>query len=104
MEFFYCVVPAQVLYGFKRQCAGAARVPRSHARPTRPLRRLAGPFHQEAMWPNCVARVHAGPRRSGREGLCYIARPKTAAAVNGNWQAKSEILLAEMSQKLHEHK
>ena len=30
---------------------------------------LAGPFHQEAMGPNCVARVHAGPRRSEREGL-----------------------------------
>ena len=32
-------------------------------------RSLAGPFHQEAIWPNCVARVHAGPRRSEREGL-----------------------------------
>ena len=31
-------------------------------------RGLAGPFHQ-AMWPNCVARVHAGPRRSEREGV-----------------------------------
>ena len=71
--------PAQVLCGFKavyivgvaarpseaRGHAGPARSRGSHARRTRPLRRLAGPFQQKAMWPShCVARVHAGPRGS----------------------------------------
>ena len=35
----------------------------------RPSRRLVGPLHQEAMGLNCVARIHAGPKRSGRERL-----------------------------------
>ena len=48
--------------------AGPAQFPRVPRRSRGP-RGLAGPFHQEAMWPNCVARVHAGPRRSEREGL-----------------------------------
>ena len=66
--------PAQVPCRFRRQYClrGGEAIPG-----------LAGPFyaarvprtlfglrvHEEAMWSNCVARVHAGPRRSEREGL-----------------------------------
>ena len=47
----------------------AARPSEAVRHRSRGPRGLAGPFHQEAMWPNCVARVHAGRRRSEREGL-----------------------------------
>ena len=40
-----------------------------HAGPAQFPRVPRRSFHQEAMWPNCVAWVHAGPRRSEREGL-----------------------------------
>ena len=50
-------------------CAGSAgltRVP--HHRRTLLIScdagRVPDSVHQEAMWPNCVARVHAGPRAS----------------------------------------
>ena len=69
----YCLRGGEAIRGagFKRQCilfawrrghqrCGAMRVLRSHARPTRPLRRLAGPFHQEAMAQLCGP----GPRGS----------------------------------------
>ena len=46
-------------------CAGPA-VPRtSHAALAAPCRS----FHQKAMWLNCVARVHAGPRRAGERSI-----------------------------------
>ena len=53
--------PARVACCSKKSCClrGAG-----HAAPHSSLR-----VHLEAMWPNCVARVHAGPRRSEREGL-----------------------------------
>ena len=47
-------------------CRGSCRF---HPRRARPLRRLAGPFHQEVMWPCHCARItqfHAGSRRSER--------------------------------------
>ena len=46
--------------------AGLARVPR-HPRTlliSCGAGRVPDSVHQEAMWPNCVARVHAGPRAS----------------------------------------
>ena len=64
--------PAQVLCGFKSSthCLRGGETIRSGA--TRALRRCRGPdlmlrgsqtaFIEEAMWLNCVTRVHAGPR------------------------------------------
>ena len=67
-DFAFCPVlegcgtrPARVPCSSKKSCClrGAG-----HAAPHSSLQ-----VHPEAMWPNCVARVHAGPRRSEREGL-----------------------------------
>ena len=75
--------PAQILCRFKTQYIVCKVVRPSEARGragplsgcrgshTRLHAALAAPrvFHQEAMWPSCVARVHAGPRRSGRGSI-----------------------------------
>ena len=57
-------------------CAGSAGLTRVPRHPRTLLiscdaGRVPDSVHQEAMWPNCVARVHAHarPRRSEREGL-----------------------------------
>ena len=58
---FVCGGEAIRSAGPRGPCAGAAvLIPFDAAR-------VPDSVHQEAMWPNCVARVHAGPRTSWKK-------------------------------------
>ena len=62
----YCLRGGEAIRSACAGSAGLTRVPR-HPRTlliSCNAGRVPDSVHQEAMWPNCVARVHAGPRAS----------------------------------------
>ena len=64
--------------------AGPAQFPRVPRRSRGP-RGLAGPFHQKAMWPNCVVRVHARPAQvlCGFKSSCLRGGEAIKSALRG---------------------